>query len=435
MTPKKLSDSEKQDIVSSYTGGGVTMASLARTFGVSASTISRVLRQTGKPQASSKTAPESMIAPVEAPPDATPGGEEETHSEAKPRRKRRSRTAAVDSPAPPEQPSIDPSIDPSPDPLFSEAPQDAASPEVVDGEEATGADPAAPSDPSPTTATKTKPRRTRRRSTPRATIAPESPDATFSPDTSSDTIDIGEQDGPDANQDANQLVPVEEGEVPVERSRRRVRRRRSSAGSPPLAADPTPEESVISGREEFHEDLEDGAGQGGAAIAPGDEDASSALPPVTDLEADLLDEEDSDSSLDEDYGDDEGYDEDEGDDEGYDDGDETAIEVETDPTHPLEVSAFADVLLPNPCYLVVDRSAELITRPLKDFRELGAVPDEEADHRTLPIFDNHRIARRFSARNQRVIKVPDSTIFQKTGSYLQAKKITRLLIDGRVYSL
>ena len=374
MTPKKLSDSEKQDIVSSYTEGGVTMASLARTFGVSASTISRVLRQTGKPKVTSKpsqtdqTPPESPIAadpPAEAPPAATS--------------------------------------------------------EVEEGEDAPPAD---PSDSSPPPAVKVKTRRTRRRSTPRATVAPEIPEAT----PPSDITDIGEPDGANANHDVNNPVPVEEGDGPVERSQRRVRRRRSSAGAPPIAADPVPEEPVVSGGEE----LEDGAGQVIEAIAPEDENVPSSL---TDLEADLLDEEDSDSSLDEDYGDDEGYDEEEDEDEGYEEDEDAIEEVEADPAHPLEIFAFADVSLPNPCYLVVDRSAELITRPLKDFRDLGAVPDAEADHNTLPIFDNHRIARRFSARNQRVIKVPDSTIFQKTGSYLQAKKITRLLIDGRVYSL
>jgi hypothetical protein len=84
---------------------------------------------------------------------------------------------------------------------------------------------------------------------------------------------------------------------------------------------------------------------------------------------------------------------------------------------------------------VVDRASELITRPLRDFAELGQIPSEEVQAKTLPIFDNHRVARRFSRRMQRVVKVPDSKVITKVSGYLQAKGITRLLIDGQVYSL
>jgi hypothetical protein len=84
---------------------------------------------------------------------------------------------------------------------------------------------------------------------------------------------------------------------------------------------------------------------------------------------------------------------------------------------------------------VVDRGAELIARPLKEFSDLGRIPLEEVQEKTLPVFDNHKVARRFSNRSQRVIKVPDGRMLQKTRSHLQAKGITRLLIDGQVYSL
>jgi hypothetical protein len=91
--------------------------------------------------------------------------------------------------------------------------------------------------------------------------------------------------------------------------------------------------------------------------------------------------------------------------------------------------------LPRTCYLVIDRAAELITRPLRDFGDLGQIPNPETQQRTLPIFDNHRVAKRFSTKRDRVIKVPDSRMLHKARYQLQAKGITRLLIDGQVYSL
>jgi transposase-like protein len=101
----------------------------------------------------------------------------------------------------------------------------------------------------------------------------------------------------------------------------------------------------------------------------------------------------------------------------------------------IQVLPLSEASLPKICYLVVDRAAELITRPLKAFGELGQIPTQEIREKTLPVFDNHRIARRFSTRNQRVFKVPDGKMLQKAAPYLQAKGITRLLIDGQVYSL
>lgn len=101
----------------------------------------------------------------------------------------------------------------------------------------------------------------------------------------------------------------------------------------------------------------------------------------------------------------------------------------------LQILPLTEASIPRTCYVVVDRSSELITRPLKDFGELGKAPDSEVLQRTLPIFDNHRVAKRFLRRMQRVVKVPDGRIFQKVTPYLQAKGITHLLIDGQVYAL
>lgn len=162
-------------------------------------------------------------------------------------------------------------------------------------------------------------------------------------------------------------------------------------------------------------------------------------PQTNDLE-DLLNEEDlMDLDLDDDDDDDD-LDDDLDDDDDWDEALDTDNQVRIK-TNRIQSGAKVQVLplseasLPKTCYLVVDRAAELIARPMKEFGDLGRIPAEEVLEKTLPIFDNHRVARRFSNRSQRVIKVPDSRMLQKTRSHLQAKGITRLLIDGQVYSL
>ncbi|MEM6836740.1 MAG: transposase [Cyanobacteria bacterium P01_C01_bin.120] len=115
--------------------------------------------------------------------------------------------------------------------------------------------------------------------------------------------------------------------------------------------------------------------------------------------------------------------------------DEDVEQSPVDRAAELTILSFERFSLTKPCYLVVDRLAELITCPLKDFSELGMIPSGEEQARTLPVFDNHKIARRFARRNQRIIKVPDGDMLSKTQDYLQAKGITRILFDGQVYAL
>ncbi len=101
----------------------------------------------------------------------------------------------------------------------------------------------------------------------------------------------------------------------------------------------------------------------------------------------------------------------------------------------VQVLPLSAAPLPRTCYIFIDRAAELITRPLREFSDLGEIPSPETQETTLPVFDNHRVAKRFSSKRDRVIKVPDSKVLHKARYQLQAKGITRLLIDGQVYSL
>ena len=158
---------------------------------------------------------------------------------------------------------------------------------------------------------------------------------------------------------------------------------------------------------------------------------------AADMEQDVAEDisadwDDDVSSLEDDY-------DDEDDDEDYDEEGETWDgEEEGSAPHleKLEITPLTDASLPNLCYVVVERSSsELVALPLRTFAHLGEIPEAEGESRTLPVFDNHRVARRFSRRNQRVVKLPDGGLLQTTSPYLMAKGITRLLIDGQVFAL
>lgn len=144
------------------------------------------------------------------------------------------------------------------------------------------------------------------------------------------------------------------------------------------------------------------------------------------------------STLDEDYDEDEEDEEDEDEEEVEDDDGLGWSEAPglTSPLGTVEIYPLTASALPPLCYLVVEKvSSELVVLPLRTFANLGQIPEAEGDARTLPVFGNHHGARRFSRRSQRVIKVPDGSLLKTTGPYLQAKGITRLLIDGQVFAL
>ncbi|MDH6059135.1 transposase [Chrysosporum bergii ANA360D] len=206
--------------------------------------------------------------------------------------------------------------------------------------------------------------------------------------------------------------PEEEQEEEFSPSTRRIRRRSSAEEKPKLRpvkrleiVEPQPPEITSTPRPIFNQEH-----------------------PEANLIAQILGEELLEDDLDEDY------------EEDYEDEEdlEEPIPLVTrrrSNEAPVQVLPLSAAELPKTCYLVIDRSSELITRPLKDFGDLGQIPNLEILQKTLPVFDNHRVAKRFSTKRDRVIKIPDSKVLQKASTHLQAKGITRLLIDGQVYSL
>jgi transposase-like protein len=136
------------------------------------------------------------------------------------------------------------------------------------------------------------------------------------------------------------------------------------------------------------------------------------------------------------FGEDVGYDDDLEDSEEEDwEEEETVNKSRKQESDEVEVLPLSQAKFPKTCYLVIDRGANLITKPLKEFSDLGKIPNVETQQKTLPIFDNHRVARRFSNRSQKVIKVPDGKMIKKTKQHLEAKGIKRILMDGKVYML
>lgn len=97
---------------------------------------------------------------------------------------------------------------------------------------------------------------------------------------------------------------------------------------------------------------------------------------------------------------------------------------------PLEIAS-----LPTSAYMLVDKTVELQARPLSDLPELGRLPPGEEERQALVMFLNPRQAKRQCGRTQRVIKMPDLALLQRTAPYLLAQGISRVVIEGSLYAL
>jgi hypothetical protein len=139
-------------------------------------------------------------------------------------------------------------------------------------------------------------------------------------------------------------------------------------------------------------------------------------------------------------------------DEDEDEDDSEEVEFGEDILSPeelhVQVLPLEELDPPPICYVVIDRHQELTTCPLKDFisspeslREAGISPEVANQARTLPVFYNHRVARRFSEMSRRGGNPPHKIIrfsghlLEIVRHQLQNKGITHLLVDGQIYSL
>ncbi|WP_269623263.1 hypothetical protein [Prochlorococcus marinus] len=91
--------------------------------------------------------------------------------------------------------------------------------------------------------------------------------------------------------------------------------------------------------------------------------------------------------------------------------------------------------LPETVYMLVDKKVELEPRLLKDFAEWSFLSEQDQTRKAILLFSNQRSAKRSCSRSQRVLKVPNSRVFQVSCSYLLAKGITRLIIDDSLIAL
>ena len=91
--------------------------------------------------------------------------------------------------------------------------------------------------------------------------------------------------------------------------------------------------------------------------------------------------------------------------------------------------------LPEMVYMIVDKKVELDSQLISDLPEWDFLPENELNRNAILLYSNQRSAKRSCSKNQRVIKIPNTSVFEISKSYLAAKGVTRLIFEDSIIAL
>ena len=94
-----------------------------------------------------------------------------------------------------------------------------------------------------------------------------------------------------------------------------------------------------------------------------------------------------------------------------------------------------NVELPDVVYMIVDKSIELEIKLLNEYPEWHFLSKEDLNRKTIQIFYDLKVAKRNCNKNQKVLKVPNSKVFQIVSPILISRGISRIITEEFLISL
>ena len=111
------------------------------------------------------------------------------------------------------------------------------------------------------------------------------------------------------------------------------------------------------------------------------------------------------------------------------------LEIDNEPQKDLASISILNVELPKTVYMVVDSKIELEIKPLREYPEWQFLSHDELNKKTIEIFFDMKIAKRFCSKQQKVIKVPNTNVFRLVAPILVSKGISRIVCPDKLIAL
>ena len=110
-------------------------------------------------------------------------------------------------------------------------------------------------------------------------------------------------------------------------------------------------------------------------------------------------------------------------------------EIDEAPRKELSSIPISDVDFPRVVYMIVDKKIELEIKLLKDFPEWAFLPIDDLNRKTIEIYFDLKIAKRFCSKDQKVIKVPNTDVFRLVAPILISRGISRIVSADNLIAL
>ncbi len=95
----------------------------------------------------------------------------------------------------------------------------------------------------------------------------------------------------------------------------------------------------------------------------------------------------------------------------------------------------SDVDFPKTVFMIVDKKIELEIKNLKDYPKWQFLSEEDLKRKAIEIFYDLKIAKSFCNKEQKVIKVPNTSIFKKVAPILLSRGISRIVSSDKLIAL
>ena len=95
----------------------------------------------------------------------------------------------------------------------------------------------------------------------------------------------------------------------------------------------------------------------------------------------------------------------------------------------------SEVDFPKTVFMIVDNKVELDIKYLKDYPKWHFLSEEELKRKSIEIFYELKIAKSFCSKEQKVIKVPNSSVFKIVAPILLSRGISRIVSSDKLIAL
>ena len=112
-----------------------------------------------------------------------------------------------------------------------------------------------------------------------------------------------------------------------------------------------------------------------------------------------------------------------------------SFEIDNERQKDLSSISISEINFPKIVYFIVDSKIELKTKLLRDYPDWQFLSQKELNRTTIELFFDLQVAKRFCAKEQKVIKVPNPNVFKIAAHILLAKGISRIVCPDNLIAL